>query len=90
MKKIASILVALLAIATPGIMVFRIRLGEVDPQEVETLQVLAALGTAVIAVAMGRLAWWINGSITAPIAQLTQAMLKLERGDESAEAPTLK
>jgi methyl-accepting chemotaxis protein len=83
-------LVALVAIAAPGIMIFRIRPGAMDPQEVETLQMLAALGTAAIVVAMGRLAWWVYSSVTAPIAQLTQAMLMLERGDETAEAPTLK
>ena len=83
-------LVALASIATPGIMVFRIRPGGMNPHEVVTLQALAALGTAAIVVALARLAWWVNSSITAPIAQLTQVMLKLERGDESAEAPTLK
>ena len=83
-------LVALVAIATPGVMIYRIRPGTIDPQEVETLQVLAALGAASIVVALGRLAWWLNSFVTAPIAALTQTMLKLERGDESAETPTLK
>jgi methyl-accepting chemotaxis protein len=83
-------LVALLAIATPGLIAYRIRPGGMDPQEVETLQVSAALGSAAIALALGRLAWWVHSSVTAPIATLTRAMLKLERGDESAEAPTLK
>ncbi len=83
-------LVALVAIATPGIMIFRIRPGEMNPHEVETLQALAALGTVAIVVALARLAWWVKSVVTAPIALLTQVMLNLERGDESAEAPTLK
>jgi methyl-accepting chemotaxis protein len=82
--------VALLGIAAPEAMVFRVASEGLDPQAVATLHVLAIAWAVVIAAAAGRLAWWVNRSITAPINHLTQVMLKLERGDEAAEVPTLK
>ncbi len=82
--------VALLGVAAPEAMVLRIDSQGLDPQAVATLQMLAFAWAVVIAAAAGRLAWWVNRCVTAPIAHLTQAMLKLERGDEDAEVPTLK
>lgn len=82
--------VALLAIGVPGVMLLSIRSGATDPGAFETLEALAAGGAGLIVVVAGWLAWWINGCVAAPIAQLTHAMLKLESGDESAETPTLK
>ncbi len=82
--------VALVAIATSGLMVYAIRSGGMEPRAIETLQALAALGIAATVVALGGLAWWVNSSITGPVAELTRTILKLERGDESAEVPTLR
>jgi len=79
-------LVGLLAMATPAAMLVCAGSGATD----QALQVVAATGTVVIAVAAARLAWWMRRSVAAPIAQLTQVMAKLESGDDSAEAPTLK
>jgi methyl-accepting chemotaxis protein len=82
--------VALLGVAAPESLVFRISSEGMDPQAVASLHVLAIAWAVAIAATAGRLAWWVNRCITAPIAHLTQAMLKLERGDEAAEVPTLK
>ena len=81
--------IALVAVATPALLL-SVKPGAIDPQVVGTLQVAAAVGIAALIAASAGLAWWINRSVAAPIAQLAQTMLKLECGDATAEAPTLK
>ena len=85
-KKVAFgiVLVILVALAASGLLVYEIKALGLGSQEVETLQALAALGTASIAVALAALGWWITSAITTPIVELTQTMLKLERGEESS------
>ena len=91
-KKVAFgiVLVILVALAASGLLVYEIKALGLGSQEVETLQALAALGTASIAVALAALGWWITSAITTPIVELTQTMLKLERGEESVEAPSIR
>jgi methyl-accepting chemotaxis protein len=91
-KKLAFgiVLVILVALAASGLLIRQTRTLGIGSQEVETLQALAALGTASIAVALAALGWWITSAITTPIVELTQTMLKLERGEESVEAPSIR
>jgi methyl-accepting chemotaxis protein len=83
-------LVILVASGASGILVYEIGSEGLKSQGVETLQEFAAAGAVAVAVALGALGWWITRLITAPIADLTQAMLKLERGEDSVEVPTLR
>ncbi len=83
-------LVVLVAAAASGLLIRQVRTLAMGPQEVETLQTTAAVGAVFVAVALAALGWWVKSAITAPIVELTRTMLKLERGEETTETPSIR